>query len=122
MSKKNLLVKYNSSLLSAIDMVQKDALNIYGRYDLDKSLVWMAEEFGEVIKAVHKGEGPEAIEEELGDLLAWILCIANITRTSIETALQMTFSKELSRQLKTYQKLKYCEDSYIIPMEEVKEK
>ena len=34
-----------------VEALQEDALLIYGKYDLDKSIVWMAEEFGEVVKA-----------------------------------------------------------------------
>ncbi|NBH76710.1 hypothetical protein D3Z52_00635 [Clostridiaceae bacterium] len=91
-----------------VEALQEDALLIYGKYDLDKSIVWMAEEFGEVVKAIHKNEGKEAIEEELGDLLAWIFCLANITGVSVHGALQGTFQKEIQRQQKKYGKLKYC--------------
>ena len=76
-----------------VEALQEDALLIYGKYDLDKSIVWMAE---------------EAIEEELGDLLAWIFCLANITGVSVHGALQGTFQKEIQRQQKKYGKLKYC--------------
>lgn len=90
-----------------VDEVQEIALNIYGKYDLDKSMLWMTEEFGEVIAAIRKGHNKEHICEELGDLSAWILCLCNILDIKLSDALVSTFSKELNRQKNKYGKYKY---------------
>jgi mazG nucleotide pyrophosphohydrolase domain len=89
------------------DDIQEIALNIYGKYDLDKSLLWMTEEFGEVIKAIHKHDSKEHIVEEIGDLSAWILCLCNILDIKFSDSLKNTFSKEINRQKNTYGDLKY---------------
>lgn len=60
-----------------LENLQNDALNIFGKYDLDKSLIWMTEEYGEMIQEIRK-KSKEDITEEMGDLFAWILCISNI--------------------------------------------
>lgn len=107
----------NDYVKNNLKYLQEDALCIYGKYDLDKSLIWMMEEFGEVIQAIHKKKNKEDIIEEFGDLLAWILCIANNLDISLDESIKNTFSKEINRQLKTYGKLKYSSD--FIKFEEI---
>ena len=76
----------------------------------------MTEEFGEVIQAIRKGKSKEDITEEIGDLMAWILCVSNILNIKLAQAINITFSKEINRQIKKYGKLKYCKDiNYILP-------
>lgn len=99
---------------NSISKLQNDALNIYGKYDLEKSLIWMTEEYGEVIQAVRKQKMSTEITEELGDLLAWVFCIANILDISIEDSINASFSKEIMRQINTYGKMKYCSDGYTL--------
>lgn len=98
---------FDASFLDCVEEVQGVALEIYGRYDLEKSMLWMTEEFGEFFKAIRKGEGNDRIAEEMGDLLAWILCIGNILDINVSDAIEMTMKKEINRQLKEYHKLKY---------------
>lgn len=95
-------------LMNYIDEVQEVALEIYGKYDLDKSMLWMTEEFGEFFKSIRKNEPKTDITEEMGDLLAWIICLGNILDIKISDALKVTMSKEIKRQLKTYKQLKYA--------------
>lgn len=102
------MLEYNKDCL-ALDQLQKEALNIYGKYDLNKSLIWMTEEFGEVIQAIRKQKSKEDITEEIGDLFAWIICISNILDIKLEQAVNTTFSKEINRQIREYGQLKYCE-------------
>lgn len=103
-------VKVRLSKKSTMEDIQKGALKLYGKYDIDKSIVWMAEEFGEVVAAIHKGHSKESIKEELGDLLAWIFCFSNIFDIELIDAMRMTMEKENLRQIKKYGKLKYCEE------------
>lgn len=92
---------------ASLDAIQELSLHIYGKYDLQKSLIWMVEEMGEVISAVRKGKDKEEISGELGDLLAWIFHLGNILDIPISEALKSTFNKEIDRQLHAYGKLKY---------------
>jgi MazG-like nucleotide pyrophosphohydrolase family protein len=56
--------------------LQESALGIYGRLEPDRALVWTTEELGELAQAVRRAEGPARMEEELGQLRAWMLCLA----------------------------------------------
>lgn len=100
--------RYSNKDIDNIDKIQDIALNIYGRYDLEKSMLWMTEEFGEFFKAVRKKECEENIIEEMGDLLAWIFCMANILEIDVSDAVKSTFNKEIARQLNAYSRMKYC--------------
>lgn len=101
--------KYNNEDICEIDKIQEEALKIYGRYDLEKSMLWMTEEFGEFFKAIRKNKTKSEITEEMGDLLAWILCMGNILDIKVSDAIESTFTKEINRQLMRYSKLKYCD-------------
>ena len=94
------------------DEIQEIALEIYGKYDLEKSLIWMMEEFGEVISAIRKGKTKKEICGELGDLTAWIFCIGNILDIKISDSVTESFSKEIDRQLMVYGALKCKSKSY----------
>lgn len=90
-----------------LDEIQSLALKIYGRYDLEKSMIWMVEEMGEVISAIRKGKSKEEITGEIGDLISWLFCLGNILEINVSDAVIDTFNKEVNRQLRVYNKLKY---------------
>ncbi len=92
-----------------INDIQELCLDIYGRYDIDKSMLWMAEEFGEVIAAIRKGKSKNDICGEIGDLTAWIISICNILNIELSSAIKATIQKEMNRQLRAYGKLKYAQ-------------
>lgn len=102
--------KFENKNIETIERIQDIALDIYGRYDLEKSMLWMTEEFGEFFKAIRKNNSKESITEEMGDLLAWIFCIGNILDIKLSDAIRYTFQKEISRQLRVYSKMKYCDN------------
>ncbi|MFB5761893.1 MazG nucleotide pyrophosphohydrolase domain-containing protein [Paenibacillus medicaginis] len=101
-----------------LDNIQDASLQVYGRYDLDKSIIWMVEELGEVVAAIRKGKTKEEISGELGDLMAWIFCLGNIMNIKISDALRETFFKEFDRQIKVYGKLKYASTEIFVQTEE----
>lgn len=99
--------------LKTIEEIQNMALNIYGKNELDKSIIWMVEELGEVVAAIRKGHSTEIIQGELGDLVVWILKLCNIFDISLNDTINESFKKEVSRQLEIYGKLKYDESSLL---------
>lgn len=101
--------RYHNDAINKISKIQQISLDIYGKYDLEKSLLWMTEEFGEFFKSIRKKESKDNIAGEMGDLLAWIFCIGNILDIDVSDAIISTFKKEISRQLKVYERMKYCD-------------
>ena len=61
----------------------------YGERDaargVEATVAWMAEELGELAKAVRKGTREEQLHE-LGDLLAWTASLANQLELSLDEA------------------------------------
>jgi NTP pyrophosphatase (non-canonical NTP hydrolase) len=61
----------------------------YGRRDRDRgraaTVAWLAEEVGELSRAVRKGTRDEQLHE-LGDVLAWLTSLANQLGLSLEEA------------------------------------
>lgn len=107
------MLKEKQEILSEIekkaklcDELQELSLNIHGKYDLEKSMIWMTEEFGEVISAIRKKKDKENITEEFGDLLTWIFVISNILDLKISKQIITSFGKEVNRQFNKYGKLK----------------
>ena len=97
-------------LVSNVQEIQKIAMQLYGKYDKKESLIWMTEEFGEVVSAIHKKESIERISSEFGDLLAWVFCFGNILGFDVLSAIEGSFIKEVERQKRVYGKMKYASD------------
>ena len=61
----------------------------YGERDTERgrnaTLAWLAEEVGELARAVRKGQ-PDQQLHELGDVLAWLASLANQLDLSLEDA------------------------------------
>ncbi len=93
--------------LKYIDEIQNLMINIYGKYDINLSMLWMTEELGEVIAAIRKGLPEREVVEELGDLIVWIFNIGNILNIKIEDSMRISIKKEINRQLKKYGEIKY---------------
>jgi NTP pyrophosphatase (non-canonical NTP hydrolase) len=91
--------------LPALGSLQRSALRIYGRLEPDRALVWTVEELGELAQAVRRNEGRARLEEELGQLTAWMLCLANILNVDLATAVESAMREEIDRQLAKYGKL-----------------
>jgi NTP pyrophosphatase (non-canonical NTP hydrolase) len=92
--------------LPGLRALQHAALGIYGRLEPDRALVWTVEELGELAQAVRRGEGRARLEEELGQLTAWMLCLANILDVDITAAVGSAIQEEIERQLVKYGTLK----------------
>jgi len=92
--------------LPALTNLQHAALEVYGRLEPDRALVWTVEELGELAQAVRRNEGRARLEEELGQLTAWMLCLANILDLDLAAAVESAIQEEIERQLAKYGKLK----------------
>ena len=62
---------------------------VYGERDRDRgvaaTVAWLAEELGELARAVRKGTADEQ-RRELGDVLAWLASLANQLGLSLDEA------------------------------------
>lgn len=92
--------------LPSLASLQAAALGVYGRLEADRALVWTLEELGELAQAVRRAEGPARLEEELGQLTAWMLCLANILGVDLAAAVRSAIDEEIERQLSKYGKIK----------------
>ena len=66
--------------------------NMYGERDRARgiypNLVWLGEEVGELYKAVRENSG---IEEEIADIFAWLLSVANLLNVDVEVAFRKKY-------------------------------
>ncbi|MBP1357132.1 MAG: nucleotide pyrophosphohydrolase [Sulfolobus sp.] len=75
--------------------LQKKMQEMY--YEKDKArglfltFTWFVEEVGELAEAL-LSDNNEAIEEELADVIAWAISIANLRQIDIETALKKKYN------------------------------
>jgi NTP pyrophosphatase (non-canonical NTP hydrolase) len=91
--------------LPSLSSLQGAALRIYGRLERDRALVWTVEELGELAQAVRRNESRARLEEELGQLTTWMLCLANILNVDLAAAVESAIQEEIERQLVKYGKL-----------------
>ncbi len=54
-------------------------------------LVWLGEEVGELFKAVREQNG---VEEEIADVFAWLLSVANVLGIDVEEAFRKKYINE----------------------------
>ncbi|MCE4599481.1 MAG: nucleotide pyrophosphohydrolase [Desulfurococcales archaeon] len=65
------------------------------RRGLFKTFSWLVEEVGELAEALLKGDS-KSIEEEIADVIAWTLSIANLTGVDASRALMRKYSSEIN--------------------------
>jgi NTP pyrophosphatase (non-canonical NTP hydrolase) len=53
---------------------------------VEKNVLWLVEEVGELAEAVLK-KGKNSIEEEIADVIAWTISVANLLGVDVEEAL-----------------------------------
>jgi NTP pyrophosphatase (non-canonical NTP hydrolase) len=74
-----------------MDLAEFQALmaRTYGERDaargIDATVAWLAEEVGELARAVRKGSRAEQVHE-LGDVLAWLASLAGQLKISLDEA------------------------------------
>jgi NTP pyrophosphatase (non-canonical NTP hydrolase) len=75
--------------MSTLAGLQENMEAIYGARDRERGIpatvAWLAEEMGELAKAVRKGTRDERLHE-LGDVFAWLASLANQLDLSLDEA------------------------------------
>ncbi len=66
---------------------------------LHATFTWFVEEVGELAEALLKGSREE-LEEELADVLAWLLSIANLVDVDMENAFIKKYNENIQRCLR----------------------
>lgn len=68
---------------------QQQIAALYGERDrrrgIDGTFRWLAEEVGELARALRSGD-PQALREEVADVLAWTLSVATLAGVDAESA------------------------------------
>src|SRR5215472_7474073 len=95
-----------AAALPGLRDLQDCALGLYGRLEVDRALNWTLEELGELARAVRLDEGRARLEEELGQVAAWTLCLANILDLDLGIAVESAIGEEIDRQLAKHGRLK----------------
>ncbi len=72
-------------LREAQELIKKKYLERDSMRGLFKSFTWLVEEIGELGEALLKGSHRN-VEEEIADVIAWTLSIANLARVDVEEA------------------------------------
>jgi NTP pyrophosphatase (non-canonical NTP hydrolase) len=58
----------------------------------DKTFLWFLEEVGELVRSYRRGES-EKIGEEMADVIAWLVSVANLLHIDLETELQKKYPR-----------------------------
>jgi len=58
------------------------------------TFAWLVEEVGELAEAIRRGD-PEAAREEIADVIAWTVSIANLLGVDVEEALWEKYRGDL---------------------------
>ncbi len=82
--------------------IQAIAATLYGRLEIERALNWTLEELGELAQAVRRDDEQLHLEEELGQLTAWMFCLANILDLDLAAAAHRAFAAEAERQVSKY--------------------
>jgi NTP pyrophosphatase (non-canonical NTP hydrolase) len=68
--------------------------DLYYRRDsergVEKNILWLVEEIGELTRAVRKGD-MDALGEEIADIVAWLISLANIYELDLEELLSRKY-------------------------------
>jgi NTP pyrophosphatase (non-canonical NTP hydrolase) len=72
----------------------------YGRKDEtrgdERTCLWLVSEVGELADAIRR-EDTENIEEEIADVLAWLLSLANVVNVDVQDAVMKKYGERCPR-------------------------
>jgi NTP pyrophosphatase (non-canonical NTP hydrolase) len=74
--------------------IQKKLMDLYYEKDKERGLyptfTWLVEEVGELADAL-LSKDKKSIEEEIADVIAWVISIANLLEIDVEEALRQKY-------------------------------
>ena len=73
------------------DLIRKAYYDRDSKRGLFKTWLWLQEEVGELAKAIRKNDR-DNIEEEIADVIAWTVSVANLLGIDVEKALIKKYS------------------------------
>jgi len=81
-----------------VGCLQEAMKKAYLERDRERGLLatfaWLVEEVGELAEAVRRGD-PRAAREELADVIAWTVSLANLLGIDVEEALREKYGRDL---------------------------
>lgn len=107
-----------NEIYASAKQIQGVSLELHGKYDRDKALLWFVEEVGELIAAIRKGRCKEDVFGEFSDVLVWVVCLSNILDIDLSAAFQAGARKEAKRQLRQYGGYKYASKGFSLGLAE----
>ncbi len=79
------------TLRQAQDLMRKYYYERDSRRGLYATFTWLVEEVGELAEAILEKRSKEAIEEEVADVLAWLLSLSNLLGIDTEEAFRKKY-------------------------------
>lgn len=79
------------TLRQAQDLMRKYYFERDSRRGLYATFTWLVEEVGELAEAILERRDMEAIEEEVADVLAWLLSLSNLLGIDTEEAFRKKY-------------------------------
>ncbi len=79
------------TLRQAQDLMRKYYYERDSRRGLYATFTWLVEEVGELAEAILEKRDKEAIEEEVADVLAWLLSLSNLLDIDVEEAFRKKY-------------------------------
>ncbi|MEM0064367.1 MAG: MazG nucleotide pyrophosphohydrolase domain-containing protein [Metallosphaera sp.] len=77
-----------------LNELQSRLKDMYFQKDKERGIyatfTWLTEEVGELAEALLQGDN-KSIEEELADVIAWTISVANLTGVNVEEALKKKY-------------------------------
>ncbi len=72
------------------DLMKRLYLEKDMRRGVDRTLLWLVEEVGELSEGLREGR-KDAIEEEIADIIAWTVSLSNLLDIDVEAALMKKY-------------------------------
>jgi NTP pyrophosphatase (non-canonical NTP hydrolase) len=82
-------------LRCAQEAIRKAYISRDSERGLYATFAWFVEEVGELAEALLGKRGREGLEEEIADVLAWLLSIANLVGVDVSDAFARKYSDDL---------------------------
>ncbi len=79
------------TLRQAQELMRKYYYERDSRRGLYATFTWLVEEVGELAEAILEKKGREAVEEEVADVLAWLLSLSNLLGIDAEEAFRRKY-------------------------------